>query len=99
MSFFQQVYHLVKQIPYGRVVTYGQIAAKLGTPDARRAGHALHANRDKQIPCHRVVGKTGGLAVNFGMGGWQEQEKRLKKEGIFIKNKKVILKKHQFFFN
>ena len=80
---FKRVYTIVQQIPYGKVTTYGLIASTLGTKDARRVGHALHANPDESnIPCHRVVDKTGRLAPNFAFSGWREQEQRLKSEGV-----------------
>jgi len=98
-SFSERVYQLVRQIPRGKVVTYGQIAAKVGNPRAARAvGNALHRNSDRTVPCHRVVNRQGKLALNFGQGGWQEQKKRLLEEGVKFKNKlSVDLTKSQFF--
>jgi methylated-DNA-protein-cysteine methyltransferase-like protein len=81
-NFFEQVYEEVKKIPEGMVMTYGQIASKLGTKDARRVGHALHANRDKNTPCHRVVNKEGRLAPSYAFGGYHEQRNRLLAEGV-----------------
>ena len=82
------VYRLVKQIPPGKVSTYGQIAASLGKPKAARAvGNALHHNPDpKTIPCYRVVNREGRLAPNFASKGWQEQKKRLLEEGVKFKD-------------
>jgi len=54
---FKRVYALVKKIPSGKVATYGQIAKILETKDARKVGWALHANKDIDTPCHRVVNK------------------------------------------
>lgn len=65
-NFFDKVYKLVKRIPPGKVVTYGQIAEALKTKDARKVGWALHANSDPNTPCHRVVNKDGRLAPNYG---------------------------------
>lgn len=81
-SFFGQVYKIVKTIPAGKVMTYGQIAGILGTRDARRVGHALHANRDRNVPCHRVVNKDGRLAPGYAFGGPNEQRNRLLAEGV-----------------
>jgi methylated-DNA-protein-cysteine methyltransferase-like protein len=81
-NFFEQVYEVVRKIPEGKVMTYGQIAAKLGTKDARRVGHALHANRDRETPCHRVVNKEGRLAPSYAFGGYHEQRNRLLAEGV-----------------
>lgn len=90
----QRVYQLVKQIPRGKVTTYGQIAARLGKPRAARAvGNALHQNPFSSVPCHRVVNREGKLAINFGQGGWRGQRKRLLEEGVSFKDKlHVILK-------
>jgi methylated-DNA-protein-cysteine methyltransferase related protein len=88
MNFFQQVYEIVKKIPKGSVMTYGQVARALGTRDARRIGQALHTNRDRHVPCHRVVFADGSLASEYAFGGAEEQKKKLKSEGIiFIDNK------------
>lgn len=92
MSFSKKVYQIVKQIPSGKVSTYGQIAAKLGKPRAVRAvGNALHHNPDpRAIPCYRVVNQEGRLAPGF-----REQKGKLLKEGIKFKDKNhVDLKKH-----
>lgn len=94
-NFFERVYQLVRKIPKGKVATYGQIAQKLGTKDARRVGHALHANRDSQTPCHRVVNKMGRLSPSFAFDGEQEQRKRLEQEGVnFVDKTHVDLEKH-----
>ena len=65
-SFKEKVYAVVKKIPKGSVLTYKQVAKKIGNPKSYRAvGNALNKNRDKTIPCHRVIrsdGKTGGYA-------------------------------------
>ncbi len=83
-NLYQKVYETVKKIPPGKVVTYGQIAKMLGTRDARRVGHALHANKDPLVPCHRVVDKSGRLAANFAFEGSKEQARRLIKEGVAL---------------
>ncbi|MBI4034931.1 MAG: MGMT family protein [Candidatus Chisholmbacteria bacterium] len=94
-NFFAQVYELVKQIPKGKVVTYGQIARFLGTRDARKIGWALHGNTDKDNPCHRVVNKQGRVALNYAFDGWQEQKRRLTEEGVsFVDEAHVDLKRH-----
>ncbi len=83
MNFFERVYKVVRTIPEGSVMTYGQIAGKIGTKDARRVGQALHANRDgSKVPCHRVVNKDGRLAPAYAFGGPNEQRNRLTSEGV-----------------
>jgi methylated-DNA-protein-cysteine methyltransferase-like protein len=99
MSFFDEVYELVKRISVGKVTTYGEIARALGTQDARRVGHALHANTDKDCPCHRVVNKDGRLAPNFAIDGPEEQRRRLEQEGVeFVDEMHVDLNKHLWVF-
>jgi len=99
-NFFQQVYRLVKQVPRGKVVTYGQIAKALGSRDARKVGWALHANKEEnQVPCHRVVNRNGRLAPNFAFDGPEEQRRRLLTEGVgFLPNGQVYLKLCQYQF-
>ncbi len=81
-NFFSRVYEIVRQIPEGKVMTYGQVARKLGTKDARRVGHALHANRSHEVFCHRVVNKQGRLVPGYAFGGPNEQKSRLLAEGV-----------------
>ena len=96
-NFFEQVYGEVRKIPEGMVMTYGQVASKLGTKDARRVGHALHANRDEATPCHRVVNKEGRLAPSYAFGGYHEQRNRLLGEGVkFIDELHVDMEKCGF---
>lgn len=96
MNFSEKVYRIVKQIPAGKVVTYGWVAAELGSPRAVRAvGNALYVNPYKSVPCHRVVNQKGRVATNFGGGGWREHKRRLKAEGVEFKDKiHVDLEKH-----
>lgn len=92
---FKQVYAVVAQIPPGKVTTYGALAKILGTRDPRKIGWALHANKDENVPCHRVVNKEGGVAPNFAFDGWKEQKRRLLAEGVnFVSEMQVDLKKH-----
>jgi len=94
-NFFERVYDVVKKIPAGKVMTYGQAAELVGTKDARKVGFALHANKDSEVPCHRVVNKEGKLADNFAFNGMEEQQRRLEFEGIkFIKDGYVDLSKY-----
>ncbi|MFC1710422.1 MGMT family protein [Patescibacteria group bacterium] len=94
-NFFEKVYIKTKKIPCGKVTTYGVIANSLGTKDARKVGWALHVNKDPKVPCQRVVNKNGKVSDSFGMGGWEEQKKRLLEEGVgFIDEKHVDLRGH-----
>lgn len=84
-SFFERTYELVRQIPKGRVASYGQVARMLGEPrKARFVGFAMHASPGmaKGVPCHRVVFKDGHLAPGFAFGGPEAQRALLEDEGI-----------------
>lgn len=93
VTFFQQVYTLVRTVPPGKVTTYGALARALHTKDARRVGQALHANPDEsQTPCHRVVFTDGRLAPGYAFGGPNEQLRRLELEGVhFLPDGRVDL--------
>lgn len=83
LSFQQKVYSVVRKIPKGKVLTYKDVARKIGNPGAARAvGNALNKNRSKDVPCHRVVrsdGKVGGY-----YWGTPAKIKILKKEGAIL---------------
>lgn len=99
LKLFDRVYKIVKKIPVGRVITYGQIAEILNTRDARKIGWALHGNKDPKVPCHRVVNKDGRLAPNFAFDGAKEQRRRLLEEGVKFKDEMhVDLGKYLFIF-
>ena len=84
MSVFEKIYEVVKQIPCGKVATYGQVAMIAGNPRwARVVGYALHNNPDPSIiPCHRVVNREGRVAPGYAFGGSGIQKDLLEKEGI-----------------
>lgn len=85
-STFEKIYEVVKQIPYGQVATYGQVAALAGNKRwARVVGYALHVNPDPdQIPCYRVVNKDGRVSDAFAFGGGNRQVELLKAEGVTV---------------
>ena len=98
MSYFEQIWNWTRQIPKGKVTTYGAIA-KLTGVNGRVVGWALHKNKDPLIPCHRVVTKDGELADSYAFGGQEEQRKRLMEEGIsFIDETHVDIKNFIFPF-
>lgn len=91
-DFFEEVYSIVEQIPYGKVLSYSYIAKLTGHPlNARMVGRAMYcAPQERFIPCHRVVNSTGRTAP-----GWQEQRSLLEHEGVtFRKNGCVNMKLH-----
>ena len=92
MGFFERVYEVVKRIPYGKVTTYGYIAAVLGQPRAaRQVGWALHVNPSPEtIPCYRVVNRFGKVSEAFAFGGGNRQRKLLEQEGIIFDEKGCV---------
>jgi methylated-DNA-protein-cysteine methyltransferase-like protein len=94
-DFFNKVYDIAKQIPYGRVTTYGHIAESIGIKSAARTvGWALNGcGRD--IPAHRVVNRNGALTGKFHFGDPELMEELLRSEGVeFDKKGCVQLEKH-----
>ena len=95
---FEKIYEIVRQIPAGRVATYGQIAALAGNRRwSRVVGYALHVNPDPDgIPCFRVVNRFGEVSEAFAFGGGNRQIELLEAEGIPCPGGKVDLKKYQW---
>ena len=95
MTFYRQVYEIVRRIPAGRVMSYGQIAWCAGNPRASRiVGDALRRNIDPSVPCHRVVRKDGGTVPAFGEGG---QRRMLEAEGVeFGPEGRVLMEKYRW---
>ena len=91
-SFFEAVFDVVRQIPKGRVTSYGAIAAALGAKSsARMVGWAMNSAHDPalKIPAHRVVNRNGLLTGKFHFGAPDEMQKRLEKENIKVVNDQV----------
>lgn len=91
-SFFELVYEVARQIPKGRVTSYGAIAACLGTKlSARMVGWAMNgAEKIKpKVPAHRVVNRMGILSGKHHFSPPGRMEKLLKKEGIKVKDDQV----------
>lgn len=97
-STFELIYDAVKQIPKGRVATYGQIAALAGNPRwSRVVGYALHVNPEPVvIPCHRVVDRNGRLSPAFAFGGINMQAELLLREGVETKDDHVDLDRYRW---
>jgi len=95
--FNQKVYNICKKIPKGRITTYKILAEKLNTKAYRAVGNALNKNKDKKIPCHRVINSNGFVGkFNKGMN---TKIRLLKSEGVNVaKNKKIDLKKYLWTF-
>jgi methylated-DNA-protein-cysteine methyltransferase related protein len=92
-SFFQDVYDVVRQIPKGRVTSYGAIAAYLGTRlSARMVGWAMNAasTARPKVPAHRVVNRNGMLTGKFHFSTPTLMQELLKKEKIEVKDDRVV---------
>jgi methylated-DNA-protein-cysteine methyltransferase related protein len=92
-SFFDDVYDVVRQIPKGRVTSYGAIANYLGTKlSARMVGWAMNAAHDARpkVPAHRVVNRNGMLTGKAHFATPVQMEELLKKEKIKVKDDKII---------
>jgi methylated-DNA-[protein]-cysteine S-methyltransferase len=80
-QFQRRVISVVRRIPPGRVATYGDIAARAGSPRAARAVGTIMRNcRDRSVPCHRVIG-AGGALGGYG-GSLQLKRELLRAEGV-----------------
>ena len=92
MNFFEKVYAVVKSVPKGKVITYGQIAKIIGKPNSsRQVGWALHANpTPDKIPCYRVVNRFGMVSSAFVFGGANRQRELLEKDGIIFDEKGCV---------
>ncbi len=87
--FKEKVYSITKKIPKGRVSTYRDVAHALNCRAYRAVGNALNKNKHPIIiPCHRVVSSNG--SIGGYSGGIKNKIKLLKKEGIGIRNNKII---------
>ncbi|MCB2221234.1 MAG: MGMT family protein [Bacteroidetes bacterium] len=92
-SFFERVYKVVKQIPFGRVTSYGAIAGFLGArSSARMVGWAMNASHssDVPVPAHRVVNRNGMLTGKHHFGSPDIMEQLLQNEGVQVLNDRVV---------
>ncbi|WP_297332750.1 MGMT family protein [Flavobacterium sp.] len=97
ISFFERVYQVVRQVPYGRVTSYGAIASYLGAArSARMVGWAMNASHGHDdVPAHRVVNRQGLLTGKHHFGGTNLMQQLLENEGIKVKENKIVdFKKH-----
>jgi methylated-DNA-protein-cysteine methyltransferase-like protein len=98
-SFFDQVYEVARQIPRGRVTSYGAIANCLGTKlSARMVGWAMNGagTIKPKVPAHRVVNRNGMLSGKHHFGANRMQE-LLEKEGIKVKDDAVVDFENKFW--
>lgn len=92
ISFFEQVYEVVKLIPSGRVTSYGAIANFLGTKmSARMVGWAMNAaHSNPMIPAHRVVNRKGLLSGKMHFATPTTMEEKLAKEKVKVKDDQIL---------
>jgi methylated-DNA-protein-cysteine methyltransferase-like protein len=99
-SFFADVFEVVRQIPKGKVTSYGAIAAYLGTKlSARMVGWAMNAagSAKPKIPAQRVVNRNGMLTGKHHFATPTTMEELLKKDGVAVKNETVVDFKERFW--
>ena len=99
-SFFADVYDVVRQVPKGKVTSYGAIAAYLGTKlSARMVGWAMNAagSAKPKVPAQRVVNRNGMLSGKHHFGTPTAMEELLKKDGVAVKNDTVVEFKERFW--
>jgi methylated-DNA-protein-cysteine methyltransferase-like protein len=94
-SFYERVYEIVRQIPKGKVTSYGAIGETLGMKrSARLVGSAMKAvDPDLRIPTHRVVNKSGALTAAHMFGGYEPLRKLLEKEGVKFHDERIDMTK------
>ena len=97
MNLTEYTYYLVRQIPVGRVSTYGAVAKALGNKGyARAVGRYMNKNPDADtMPCFKIVKSDGSLG-GFGLG-IQDKIRRLKQDGIEVKNGHIVGFEEVFF--
>jgi methylated-DNA-protein-cysteine methyltransferase related protein len=98
-NFFQRVYEVVRQVPYGRVTSYGAIARYLGAGrSARMVGWAMNsAHGLEDVPAHRVVNRNGVLTGKHHFPGSRLMEQLLENEGVAVRDDQIIAFKELFW--
>jgi methylated-DNA-protein-cysteine methyltransferase-like protein len=91
-NFFERVYAIVRQIPEGKVTSYGAIAKALGTArSARMVGWAMNASHNiEDVPAHRVFNRQGMLSGKHHFEGTNLMQQLLENEGIVVVNNQII---------
>jgi len=96
-NFFERVYEVARQIPYGKVTSYGAIAKVLGAArSSRMVGWAMNASHNlEDVPAHRVVNKNGLLTGKHHFDGTNLMQQLLENEGVVVKENQIVdLEKH-----
>lgn len=91
-NFFERVYQIARQIPQGRVTSYGAIAKALGAArSARMVGWAMNASHNREdIPAHRVVNRKGLLSGKHHFNGTNLMQQLLENEGVIVVDNQIV---------
>lgn len=97
-SYFDLVYEVVRQVPRGRVTTYGAVADYLALGASRMVGWALnHSFSQDGVPAHRVVNRLGELSGRHHFATPTMMQELLEAEGIAVKDDRVVQFKELFW--
>lgn len=99
-DFFERVWLVVREVPRGRVTSYGAIARYLGAAkSSRTVGYAMNASHssDLDVPAHRVVNRNGVLTGKNHFSNLLEMEHKLKAEGVAVEDDQVVEFKKLFW--
>ena len=98
-NFFQRVYAVARQIPYGKVTSYGAIAKALGAArSARMVGWATNSSHTMEdVPAHRVVNRKGLLTGKHHFDGTNLMQQLLESEGIKVVNNQILDLENHFW--
>lgn len=92
----ERILAAVRAIPRGQVAGYGEVARRAGLPGrARLAARVLSTNTDRTLPWHRVLRSDGRIAFPEGSEGFREQSRRLRGEGIDVRNGRVRMARRE----
>ena len=95
-SIYELIWETVRQIPKGKVATYGQVASEAGFPrQPRMVGYALHALPPRSgVPWHRVINAQGRISFPKGSTAHRKQRRLLKAEGVNFRGESLDLERH-----
>lgn len=98
-NFFDRVYEVVRQIPFGKVTSYGAIAKAIGSPQSSRmVGYAMNASHNlEDVPAHRVVNRNGVLTGKHHFDGTNLMQQLLEAEGVVVMDNKILNFKEHFW--
>lgn len=90
-NFFERVYEIARQIPEGKVTSYGAIAKALGAArSARMVGWAMNSSHGRDVPAHRVVNRIGMLSGKHHFEGSNLMQQLLENEGIKVVDNQIV---------